>query len=295
MIKNITTNIKSVKEIIRGCKNKSALDLKARSPLIKTGFSTVDCALSGGLRPEELTILAARPGMGRTAFACEIALNNAKAGKNVCIFSFSLSAEELGWRLIAREAKIEPFKLRQPKYLTDEDTYKLRESFNSNDFSNILICDNAFKYEKILEVMKEYTLQYGGSDLIIMDDINCLSNRSRTNKRQSTSTTVYCQIRALAKILDIPIICCDNLPRTIENRKNKRPRLSDITPSAEKETQNVIFLYRDSYYNDGGTENECEVIVAKAHGESDLNKSVRLGWDGQHTAFSEIDCESEDN
>lgn len=256
---------------------------------ISTGFGGIDKALDGGFCPGELTILAARPGMGKTAFACEIALNNAKAGKNVWIFSFNLSAEDLCWRLIAREAGIELMKLRRNDALTDEEMQKLSESARADINSYIFIYDRPFGFERIAEYMSEIVLHNGGADMVIVDDLRCTASHLAVDQKQNAYGIVCQQLSEMAMILNVPVICCDNLPHSVEMRDDKRPCLGDMDKEVSDKARNVIFLYRDSYYNDGAPEDECAVIVAKAHGECTRNNSVRLHWDGRYTCFSNWD------
>ncbi len=255
---------------------------------ISTGFVGVDKALDGGLCPGELTILAARPGMGKTAFACEIARNNARAGKKVWIFSFNLSADELCRRLIAREAGIELAKLRGDDVLTDEEKRKLSESASADVNSRIVICDEPFRLEGTAEFMSGAVLQQGGADLVIVDDLRCTAQRPAADEKQNACEIACQQLREMALILDVPVICCDNLPRSVEMRDDKKPRLCDVDKAVSDKARNVVFLYRSSYYKDDAPENECDVIVAKAHGEHTRSIPVKLHWDGRYTRFAAL-------
>jgi len=257
---------------------------------ISTGFLSVDKALGGGLRSGELTLLAARPGMGLTAFAVEIALRNAEVGKRIHIISMLLTSEELSKRIIARDAKVNMFKLREKHRLTEDDIERLDKSSRKSFCSGIFIYDRIPDEESLGMYMSAKGVSKADVDLIIVEDLQEEVARHGIDDKETAYTVCLNQLTSLAKKFDVPVVCCSKVPRACEKREDKRPTLNDmkfLSKSAVKEPINVIFLYRDSYYRDGALEDECEVIVAKSNAFCSY-KAVNLKWNGEFTMFSDI-------
>lgn len=288
MNKNINTDFKNLQDLLKDFIDQFASN--SNDATIKTGFNHLDNVLNGGLSPGELTLLAARPGMGKTAFANEIALHNAKAGKKVCIFSFDLSAKAFALRLLAREAGIDTFKLHKKDFLDKNDIDKLKQGAHRLNNAELFICDTAFQTENLTDDISHILLKIDDVDLVIVDNLKLAADCYSTKPDEIAMALASYHLRNLALKLNIPVLCCANLPRTCENRANMRPKLSDLydlSTSVENNAHTIIFLYRDSYYKDGALEDECEVIVAK-NNVFCCYETVTLKWNGKFTMFSDI-------
>ena len=219
----------------------------------RTGFSMLD-AITSGLNKSDLILIAARPAMGKTAFALNIATNVARhSDKEVAIFSLEMSMEQLATRMLSTEALVDSNKLRSGK-ISSDDWVRLASSANYlSGIHYLQLMDSATKSDNRVLVISEITRQ----------------------------------LKIMAKELDIPVLLLSQLNRGVESRPDKRPMLSDLRESGsiEQDADIVMFLYRDAYYNkESERPNISECIVAKnRHGETG---TVELIWDGQYTRFS---------
>lgn len=288
MSKNKSTDFESLQDLLKDFADQYAI--KNNDTVIKTGFNRLDNALNGGLPNGELTLLAARPGMGKTAFANEIALYNAKAGKRVCIFSFDLNAKDFVMRLLAREAGIDTFTLHQKDFSDKNDIYKLKQGANRLSKAEIFICDTSFQTENLADDMSDMILKIDDADLVIVDDLKLCADCYSTKPEDIAMALASYHLKNLARKLNIPVLCCANLPRSCEARSDKRAKLSDLnklSTSVESNAHTIIFLYRDSYYREGAPKDECEVIVAKSNTFC-IYETVKLKWNGEFTMFSDM-------
>ncbi len=254
-----------------------------------TGFSGLDGVLAG-MGEGDLILVGARPGMGKTSFALNIAANVAATTKKaVCIFSLEMSAEQLVTRMIASEAMIDSYTLRTGK-LTPDDWVKIAEASAKLAGSEILIDDTA---GITATAMKAKLRRVQNLGLVIIDYLQLMQSDRRIDNKVQEVADITRNMKLMAKDMRIPIICCAQLSRGPEGRSDKKPMLSDLRDSGsiEQDADVVIFLYRDEYYNkDKGPEdsggNIVEVIVAKnRHGQTN---TVRMGWIGQYTKFRTI-------
>lgn len=260
----------------------------------KTGFTMLD-SITTGLNKSDLIILAARPGMGKTSFALNIALNFARRsnGKETAIFSLEMSKEQLASRLLSTEALIDSNKLRSG-HISDDDWIRLGQSADVLGGLPIYIDDtsavNVPKIKAKLRRMKN-------TGLVIIDYLQLMESTIKSENQALRISEITRNLKILAKEIDVPVILLSQLNRGVESRTDKRPLLSDLRDSGsiEQDADIVMFLYRDAYYNDESTEpNISECIVAKnRHGETG---KVKLIWDGQYTRFSnaDFDTQSED-
>ncbi|MBU6389716.1 replicative DNA helicase [Patescibacteria group bacterium] len=233
---------------------------------LSTGFKHVDSIL-GGLQQSDLIILAARPSMGKTAFALNIAEHVAvRQKKTVGVFSLEMSKEQLVDRLVSSIGLIDSWKLRNGK-LTEEDFHNLNEAYGILSEANLFIDDAASA--NIMEVRaKARRLQAEHSlDLIIIDYLQLMEGRthSSTDNRVQEVSEISRSLKALAKEMNCPVIALSQLSRAVESRPDKRPLLSDLRESGsiEQDADVVIFLYREDYYNKDEQNNLMEVLVRK--------------------------------
>ncbi len=248
-----------------------------------SGFSDLDKVLVG-LGQGELVIVGARPGMGKTAFALNMATNIARSTKkSVCIFSLEMSKEQLVQRMLSSEALVESTALRSGNLMPD-DWNKLAKASAFLSECDIYIDDttgiNVTGMKAKLRRMKNL-------GLVVVDYLQLMQSDRKIDNRVQEVSEISRNLKLLAKELKVPVICCAQLSRTNESRTNKRPMLSDLRDSGaiEQDADMVMFLYRDEYYAEAGQEgNVAEVIVEKnRHGG---RGTVKLNWFGQYTRFS---------
>lgn len=256
---------------------------------LSSGFYDLDMKLSG-LQKSQMILIAARPSMGKTTFALNIAENVAlKEKKSVLIFSLEMSKEQLTNKLISSITKIDIQKL-QTGNLDDSDLDRLVEGTGilSNakiyidDTPNISITEMRSKCRKL-----KFSTDI---DLIIIDYLQLMSGNSRTESRQQEVSEISRFIKALSKEINCPIIALSQLSRAPEQRSDHRPMLSDLRESGsiEQDSDIVMLLYRDEYYNkDTEAKNIAECIVAK-HRNGEVG-TVKLAWIGQYSKFANLD------
>ncbi|MCQ2770806.1 MAG: replicative DNA helicase [Clostridia bacterium] len=253
-----------------------------------TNFKPVDDLLVG-MGKGDMILIGARPGMGKTSFALNIATNVAKNTKKaVCIFSLEMSAEQLVTRLIASEAMIDSRKLRSGEISPDEwgDISNVCAELAT---TNILIDDTAGITVSQIRSKVNRVKDLG---LIVIDYLQLLQGERHSDNRVLEVGDISRNIKLMAKELEIPIICCAQLSRANEKRNNgdRRPVLSDLRDSGsiEQDADAVMFLYRnEESMNDTAGRGEVECIFAKnRHGSTGI---VKLGWYGQYTKFINIE------
>ena len=253
---------------------------------IKTGYSAVDRKI-GGLNKSDLILIAARPGMGKTSFALNIAVNVAmKAKHRVAVFSLEMSSEQITSRILSCEALVESNRLRSGN-LEENDWVKLAQTAQLLSGSEIFIDDTA---GITISEMKAKLRRVKDLGLVIIDYLQLMESTSKSDNRVTVISEITRQLKVMAKELNVPVVLLSQLSRAVESRNDKRPMLSDLRESGsiEQDADIVLFLYRDAYYNKESTrQNVSECIVAKnRHGEVG---SVELIWDGQFTRFSNMD------
>jgi len=257
-----------------------------------TGFSALDRTIVG-LGEGDLVLIGARPGMGKTSFAMNIATNIAKGSqKNVCVFSLEMSAEQLASRMLSSEALVDSYAIRSGNLTTDQYK-KLADAAADLSESNILIDDTT---GITVTRMKAKLRRVKNLGLVVVDYLQLMQGERNSDNRVLEVGDISRGLKILAKELKIPVICCAQLSRGPESRTDKRPMLSDLRDSGaiEQDADIVMFLYRDEYYKapGEGEQSVAECIVAKnRHGSTG---TVKLGWIGQFTKFITQDLEHEE-
>ncbi len=249
----------------------------------KTGFTLLD-TVTTGLNKSDLIIIAARPGMGKTSFAMNIATNVARhAAKDVAVFSLEMSKEQLATRMLSTEALVDSNKLRSG-LLSDDDWVRLATGADVLCNMPIFLDDTAGTNVPQIKAKLRRVKNLG---LVVIDYLQLLGSTVKSENMVLRVQEITRNLKIMAKELDVPVILLSQLSRAVESRPDKRPLLSDLRDSGsiEQDADIVMFLYRDSYYNKESTEqNISECIVAKnRHGETG---TVKLIWDGQFTRFS---------
>ena len=254
---------------------------------IPTGFKDIDEKTSG-LQRSDLIIVAARPAMGKTAFALNIAQQSAvKAGSSVIIFSLEMSKEQLGQRLLAMQARVEMQKLKQGD-LDRKDWDRITMALGELNNTKIVIDDTpGISIMEMRNKCRRLKAEQG-LDLVVIDYLQLMSLQSKTDNRQQEISAISRNLKLLAREMDCPVIVLSQLSRAPEQRQDHRPILSDLRESGsiEQDADIVIFLYRDDYYNEN-TEKPgvCEVNIAK-HRSGPTDK-VELTWVSRYTKFSD--------
>jgi replicative DNA helicase len=260
-----------------------ALDESKLFTGLSTGFSDLDRAIIG-LNKTDLILLAARPGMGKTSFALNIAENVAKNGYKVGFFSLEMSKEQLTNRIISSTAGISGRKVRTGQF-SKEEWEQFTELCEKLSALGLYIDDTA---NITVPEMKARLRRLGGLDLVIIDYLQLVScARSNPNRVQEISTITR-HLKIMAKELEIPVICLSQLSRASEHRSEHRPILSDLRDSGsiEQDADVVMFLYREGYYSkdDPDVSNESECIISKnRHGETG---SIIMHWHSEFTKFT---------
>ncbi|MCI7619668.1 MAG: replicative DNA helicase [Firmicutes bacterium] len=254
---------------------------------IPTGFKDIDEKTSG-LQRSDLIIVAARPAMGKTAFALNIAQQSAvKAGSSVIIFSLEMSKEQLGQRLLAMQARVEMQKLKQGD-LDRKDWDRITMALDELNNTKIVIDDTpGISIMEMRNKCRRLKAEQG-LDLVVIDYLQLMSMQGKSDNRQQEISTISRNLKLLAREMDCPVIVLSQLSRAPEQRQDHRPILSDLRESGsiEQDADIVIFLYRDDYYNENTDKpGVCEVNIAK-HRSGPTDK-VELTWVSRYTKFSD--------
>ena len=254
---------------------------------VTTGFRQLD-NITYGLQKSDLIIVAARPAMGKTAFALNIAQNAAvKGGAHVLIFSLEMSKEQLGQRLLAMESRVDMENIKKGK-LTRDDWDRIMLAVDTLSRADINIDDSAdmgvFEIRNKCRRMKAEK----GLDLVVLDYLQLMKSEGKADSRQQEISNMSRYLKLLAREIDCPVLVLSQLSRMPEQRPNHRPILSDLRESGaiEQDADIVIFLYRDDYYNeDSEKPGVCEVNLAKHR--SGPTGTIDLTWVARYTRFSD--------
>ena len=252
---------------------------------LTTGFKYLD-TMTSGLQRSDLIILAARPAMGKTAFALSLALNAAvKGGASVMIFSLEMSKEQLGQRLLSMESKV-PMQSLKTGRLERRDWDDINLALDVLSKANIHIDDTAGI--NIMEMKSKCRRLKGeeGLDLVVIDYLQLMNPEGRADSRTQEISVISRNLKLLARELNCPVLVLSQLSRAPETRTDHRPMLSDLRESGsiEQDADIVVFLYRDEYYNEETDEHGvCEVIVAKQR--SGPTGTVKVTWLDKLTKF----------
>lgn len=255
---------------------------------IGSGFSDLD-AKTSGFQKGDMVLIAARPSMGKTTFALNIAENAAlKEGKSVVIFSLEMSKEQLAYKLLCSEASVDLVKLRTGT-LEDKDWESIARATGPLSKAKIYIDDTAgVSVMEMRSKCRRLKMEYG-IDLILIDYLQLMSGSSSENRQQEVSE-ISRSIKALAKEMECPVIALSQLSRAPEQRADHRPMLSDLRESGsiEQDADVVMFLYRDEYYNkETEDKNTAECIIAKQR--NGPVGTVKLAFLGQLSKFGNLD------
>ncbi len=258
-------------------------------PGLSTGLHDLDKKING-LNKSDLLLIAARPGMGKTSLALNIALSVAKSSaKTVAFFSLEMSREQLAMRLLSNESFVDNQKLVTGQ-LSEEDWTKIAIASSALSQTDIRVDDNP---SISVAEMNAKCRRLPNLGLVLIDYLQLMTSAgtgqtSNNANRVQVVSDISRALKIMAKELNVPMICLSQLSRANESRTDKRPMLSDLRESGaiEQDADEVLFIYRDDYYHpDTPEKNVAEVIVAKnRHGETG---TVKLQWLPQFTTFAD--------
>ena len=267
--------------------------LKGQIAGVPTGFTDLDNMLTG-LHAGELIILGARPSMGKTSLAMNIAGNACfKKGKAVAVFTLEMPREQIAMRLLCSDARVDMQKVRKG-ILSDDDWMKLAESLAPMATAPMYIDDTAGLTPSQLRSRCRRLMMDARLDLVVLDYLGLMRTDGKVESRQLEVSEISRQLKAIALELKIPVIACAQLSRANKDRLEKRPVLSDLRDSGsiEQDADVVMFLHREEYYDPNTDDkNIAEVIVAKQR-NGPLG-TVKLAWLGKYTRFANLHGKNE--
>lgn len=291
ILQNKTTNdLVHIKDVLVDnlAKLEEMVQSKAKVTGVPSGFKLLDLRTTG-FQPSDLILIAARPAMGKTSFALNIATNAAMhANIPVAIFSLEMSKEQLTNRILCSEALISNEKMKVAD-VEPEDMAKLAATINTLSQAPIYIDDTAgITVTEIKAKCRRLKLK-GQLGLIVIDYLQLIQGNSRDSRQNEVAENSRL-LKIMAKELDVPVICLSQLSRAPEQRTDHRPVLSDLRDSGsiEQDADMVMFLYRDDYYNqETDKKNISECIIAKFRNGS--VGTIELGWRGEYTRFMNLE------
>lgn len=231
-----------------------------------SGFTDLD-KLTSGFQPSDLVIIAARPSMGKTSLALNIAQHiGVKTERSVGVFSLEMSKEQLFLRMLTAEARIDAQHFRGGQKLGEQEYRKISQALNTLGEARVFIDDSAGVGVLEMRAKARRLKQEHGLDMLIVDYIQLMQGRGRYENRTLELASISRALKGLAKELQIPILVLSQLSRAPEARKDHRPQLSDLRESGalEQDADVVIFIYRDDQYNPNPeNENTAELLVSK--------------------------------
>jgi replicative DNA helicase len=255
---------------------------------IPTGFDDLDDKTSG-FQPGDLIIVAGRPSMGKTAFSLNIAENVALDSKKaVAVFSMEMGATQLATRMIGSVGRLDQHRMRNGN-LEDEDWTRLTTALGKLNDAPIFIDEGAgLSSFDVRARARRLSRQTGGLGLIVVDYLQLMSgNSGRASENRATEISeISRSLKSLAKELEVPVVALSQLNRSVEQRPDKRPVMSDLRESGaiEQDADLILFIYRDEVYNpDSEDKGTAEIIIAKQR-NGPIGR-VRLTFLGQHTRF----------
>jgi len=252
---------------------------------ISTGFDKFDESTTG-LHPGELIIVAGRPSMGKTTFAMNIAENAAIGSKvPVAVFSMEMPGEQLAMRMISSLGRIDQHHIRTGQ-LTDEDWPRITSAVHMLSEANLFIDDTPAMSPNEVRARARRMKRKHGLGLVVVDYLQLMQVHGASENRATEISEISRGLKALAKELHVPVIALSQLNRSLEQRPDKRPIMSDLRESGaiEQDADLIVFIYRDEVYNDDSPDKGmAEIIIAKQR-NGPIGKSV-LTFLGKYTKF----------
>lgn len=252
---------------------------------VETGFEDLD-RMTSGFQPSDLIIIAARPSMGKTSFALDIA-RHAAIHSNTCtaIFSMEMSKEQLSLRMLCAESRVDSQKVRTG-YLAKSDWPKLTKAAGRLSEAKVFIDDSPALSALDVRARTRRLAAEHDLGLVIIDYLQLMQGRSSTESRQLEVSEISRGLKALAKEMNIPIVALSQLSRAVESRTDKRPMLSDLRESGaiEQDADVVAFIYRDEVYNPEGDDLGTADILIRKQRNGPIGE-VKLHFEKEYTRF----------
>lgn len=253
---------------------------------VPTGFADLD-KMTSGLQPGDLVIVAGRPSMGKTAFSLNIGENVAiESGLPVAVFSMEMGGAQLAMRMLGSVGKLDQHRLRTGR-LNDEDWPRLTHAIQKMNDAQLYIDETpALSAIELRARSRRLSRQCGKLGLIVIDYLQLMSGSSQGENRATEISEISRSLKGLAKELQCPVIALSQLNRSLEQRPNKRPVMSDLRESGaiEQDADVILFIYRDQVYNpDSPDKGTAEIIIGKQR--NGPIGSVRLTFLGEYTKF----------
>ncbi|MFU8792689.1 MAG: replicative DNA helicase [Acholeplasmataceae bacterium] len=257
---------------------------------LQTGFSNLD-NITSGLQPEELIILAARPSMGKSAFAMNLAINVARLNKEgasgVAIFSLEMSNDQLAQRMLSTEANVENKRIKEGN-LTPKEWQMMESGMQTLSRLNIHFDDSAAVTVADIRAKCRKLSQEGKLDFVVIDYLQLIKGDERSGNRQEEVARISRSLKQMARELKIPILALSQLSREVEKREDKHPVLADLRESGsiEQDADIVLFLYRHDYYvrDESKQTNEVELHIAKNR-QGAAGKRLSYRFDTEYSRF----------
>lgn len=289
----LTEDFVNIKDLIMGTLERieETQTSKGRSGL-ETGFADID-DITDGLQNGNYILLGARPSMGKTALAVNIATNVANNGKKVAFFSLEMAKEELSKRIMLSESMIPGSRVKD-KQLNERDYSKMAMATSRIANADIYINDTVGITVAEMKSMCRKRKRSDGLDLVVIDYLQYIAGRGKGVRREQVED-ISRDLKKMAKELNVPVLIVSSLNRSLETRENKRPILSDLreTGQIEYDADLILFLHRENYYNNEAPKDRAELIVAKQrNGELGI---VDLTWAGSYTRFFDLRTEPINN
>ncbi len=254
---------------------------------LTTGFNDLDRKLNG-FHPSDLILVAARPAMGKSAFALNLAQNAAlRAEASVAIFSLEMSKEQLILRMLAAESMVDLGKIQSGR-LNEEEWTRIAQAMIPLSRAKIHFDDSAGISVTEMRSKSRRLKMEKGLDLVLIDYLQLMQGETRSENRQQEISSISRNLKIMAKELDCPVIALSQLSRAPEQRADHKPILSDLRESGaiEQDADVVMFLYREAYYDEESEkQNMAEIIVSKhRHGETG---TIEMVWMGEFQKFAD--------
>ena len=291
-LKNVSTGLEQIGEsITKSYLSLSEKQLQTGLTGLSTGFVDIDQKTSG-LQKSDLIVIAARPGMGKTSFAMNIAQNaSVDSGATVAVFSLEMSNLQLANRMLCSFAEVDMQRLKTGQ-LTDNDWKKLAKSLNPLSSAKLYVDDTpGITIAEIRSKLRRLNIQTGALDLVVIDYLQLMTYKGKASNRQQEISELTRNLKLIAKELNVPILLLSQLSRASESRRDGRPKISDLRESGaiEQDADIVILLSKESETDEEGNSNQQFdpniVTVDIAKHRNGPTGEIKLTWLGQYTKF----------
>jgi replicative DNA helicase len=257
---------------------------------LETGYKSLDLILQG-LQPSSMTIVGARPGTGKTAFALGILIHvGAVVKRPALFFSLEMSRQELAERILASTARIDSSKLRTGD-LSDGDWNRAHDAFGYLQSAKVFIDDNpALTVMDVRARARRIRQQNGDLGVVIIDYLQLMSSRGRSENRQVEVSDMSRSLKILARELQCPVIALSQLSRKLEDRADKRPMMSDLRESGslEQDADVVLFIYRPEQYGEVANDKKAEAEIIVGKNRNGPTRNAHLTWRGEFARFDNV-------